>query len=286
MKILVTGGAGRLGSEVVSLAAGMGHSVVAFDLPQARWGAVEDVQGVVIYKGDITDPDLVSEACSGVDGVIHLAAILPPGSEANRDLTMSVNLEGTRNVVDSLGREVGVPLVFASSVSVYGVTVGEKPPLGEDHSLRVHNVYSESKVEAERLIRGGKVPSVILRIAPITVVDVIELPETIPYRGDQRVEFVYVEDAAHALLSSLELSEARGEAFNVAGGSSWQMTGEEYVGRFYEALGVEVEPNYSEEYTGVDWYDTRKGLFLGYQRLNFNGFTDRLKSLGKDLGLR
>ena len=286
MKILVTGGAGRLGSEVVSLAAGIGHSVVAFDLPQARWRSVEGVPGVEIFKGDITDPDLVMAACQGIDGVIHLAAILPPGSEANRDLTLKVNVEGSRNVIKALEKGSSATLVFASSVSTYGVTNGEEPPLKEDRPLRAHNVYSESKIEVESLIRGSGVPHVVLRIAPITVVDVVELPETIPYRGDQRVEFVYVEDAAQALISALTSSEAKGRVFNVAGGASWQMTGEEYVARFYEALGVEVKPNFSEGYTGVDWYDTSQGLILGYQRLTFNGLTERLKALGEDLGLR
>jgi nucleoside-diphosphate-sugar epimerase len=286
MKILVTGGAGRLGSEVVSLAAGIGHDIVAFDLPQARWGSVEGITGVENFKGDITDPDLVRVACQGVGGVIHLAAILPPGSEADRDLTMRVNVEGSRNIIEALGKGSAATLVFASSVSTYGVTNGEDPPLSEDRPLQAHNVYSESKIEVERLIVGSEVPHVVLRIAPITVVDVVELPETISYRGDQRVEFVYVEDAAQALISALMSLEAKGGIFNVAGGASWQMTGEEYIARFYEALGVEVNPKFSEWYTGVDWYDTSRGLFLGYQRLTFNGLTERLKALGEDLGLR
>ena len=74
--------------------------------------------------------------------------------------------------------------------------------------------------------------------------------------------------------------------YNIAGGSSWQMTGEEYLTRFYGALGVEVEPNYPEEYTDVDWYDTSKGQHLGYQRTSFNKFEERLIAIGEELGLR
>jgi UDP-glucose 4-epimerase len=286
MRFLVTGGAGRLGSEVVRLSAERGHEIVAFDLPQARWENVSEIPGVVVFKGNITDAENVGEACRGVDGVIHLAAILPPASEENRELTMRVNVEGTRNIIESLQRRKNKPIVFASSVSTYGITAHEEPPISEDHILRVHNNYSESKVESERLIRDSGIPHTVLRIAPIAVADIVELPETIPYRADQRVEFVFVADAAGAVLSALEDQGSRGETYNIAGGPSWQMTGEKYVARFYEALGVEVEPIFSDEYTAADWYDTGRGWFLGYKRTTFNDLLEMLRLLGEELGLR
>ncbi len=286
MRILVTGGAGRLGSEVVKLLAAKGHAVVAFDLPQVNWEAIRDMHRVEAFPGDITNLGDVMEACLEVDGVIHLAAFLPPKSEANRDLTTNVNVEGTRNVIRAVEGRPGAPVVFASSVSAYGITAVEEPPISENHPLRVHNYYSESKIEAERLIRGSGVPFVILRISPIAVADVVELPETIPYRADQRVEHVYVSDAARALLASLEKPESLGQTYNIAGGTSWWMTGAEYIERFYGALGVEVEPNFSKEYMRADWYDTSWGRFLGYQRTPFNAFLERLRALGEQLGLR
>ena len=286
MRLLVTGGAGRLGSEVARLAASAGHSVVAFDLPQVYWGSVDGLERVEMLPGDITDTGIVGEAVKRVEGVVHLAGLLPPRSEADRGLTMRVNVDGTRNIVEALTRLLGVPLVFASTISTYGITADEEPPIGEGHAQRAHNNYSESKMEAERLIRGSGVPHTILRIAPISIADLVELPDVIPYRADQRVEFVYVEDAARAILSSLQDPAARGEVLNIAGGRSWQMTGREYVEGFYGALGVEVEPVYSEDYTAVDWYDTSRSLFLGYQRLSFNGLQERLRVLGEQLGLR
>jgi len=286
MRILVTGGAGRLGSEAAKLIAAKGHSVVAFDLPHVNWEPVREIPGVETFPGDITDPGDVGEACKGADVVIHLAAMLPPRSEADRSMTMRVNVQGTRNIIEAIVGRKGVPIVFASSVSAYGITASEKPPIREDHSLRVYNNYSGSKIEGERLIRDSGVPHVILRIAPISVADVVELPDVIPYRADQRVEFVYVADVAWAVLSSLERSEARGHIYNIAGGLSWQMTGAEYIEKFYGALGAEVEPVFSEENTGADWYDTSRGRFLGYQRTTFNGLLERLRALGEQLGLR
>lgn len=286
MRILVTGGAGRLGSELIKLITSEGDSAVAFDLPQASWEAIQGISGVEVFHGDVTNSSHISEACADVDAVFHLAAILPPNSEANRDLTMKVNVEGTRKIVETLGLHQNTPMVFASSISTYGITAEEEPPIREDHPLMPHNNYSESKIEAERLIRYSGVPHTILRIAPISVADIVELPETIPYRGDQRVEFVNVTDAARALLSAFENQGALGEVYNIAGGASWRMRGREYITRFYGALGVEIEPRFSGEFTALDWYDTSRSRFLGYQKITFNEFLTMLRSVGEQLGLR
>lgn len=286
MELLVTGGAGRLGDVLCRLISTSGHVARAFDLPSVPWDNVEGVMGVVAYKGDVTDPLSISEACEGVDAVIHLAALLPPRSEDNRQFTINVNVEGVHNILKALKSIQEVPLIFASSISTYGITVKEKPPIKEDHTSQAHNIYSKSKIEAEKMIVSSGIPYVILRIAPLSVVDLVELPEVIPYREDQRVEFVHVSDAAQALFKAAMNPGALGKTFNIAGGHSWQMTGVEYIERFYGALGVKVDPVFSEEYTAVDWYDTSRSRFLGYQRTTFNGFLERLRVLGEQLGLR
>lgn len=258
----------------------------AFDLPNAPWGTIESNDGIEIIQGDVTEPKTVREACQGADVIIHLAALLPPRSEADKALTMRVNVEGTHNLIIVLKNRSVAPLIFTSSVSTYGITAMEDPPVDERHIQQKHNHYSESKIEAERLIRSSGIPYVIFRIAPISVADLVELPEIIPYRRDQRVEFVYVVDAAQAIFEATRNPSALGKIFNIAGGPSWQMTGDEYIREFYDALGVNVSPVFSEEYTALDWYDTSRSRFLGYQRITFNGFLERLRVLGVQLGLR
>lgn len=286
MRLLVTGGAGRLGSMLVKLVAARGHTAWAFDLPHVPFDAVEDIPGVETFRADVTDPDDVAETCRGIDGVFHLAALLPPRSEEDRETTIRVNVEGTRNLVEALKQRPRAPIVFASSVAAYGVTAHEEPPIREDQLLRAHDLYSESKIMAEGLIRGSGVPHTILRISAVAVADLVELLDTIPYRADQRVEYIYVGDAARALLSAFERPEARGQTYNIAGGGSWQVTGGEFIRRFYDALGVEVDPRFSEEYTALDWYDTGRSRFLSYQRATLNGLLERLKVVGERLGLR
>jgi UDP-glucose 4-epimerase len=283
MTIILTGGAGRLGFLTAKQLTERGHRVKAFDLPHVNWSHLEALPGTTIYRGDITDPESVEKACRGAEAVVHLAAVLPPVSEASRELTQRVNVQGTLNILEA--SPPGAPIVFASSISTYGVTHQETPPIKETHPQKSHNNYSESKIMAEEAILASGRPYTILRLAPISVADVLELPDEIAYRADQRVEFILVEDAAQAIVGCLE--EGPVEAvYNVAGGPSWQMRGEEYLTRFYGALGVDVEPFYPESYTAVDWYETSRSRHLGYQRTSFNMFEDRLVALGEELGLR
>ena len=284
MKVLITGGAGRLGSELVKIFSLGSHSVVAFDLPGALWNTVNGIDGVESVRGDVTDPCVVNDACRDVDVVVHLAALLPPRSEGNRELTLRVNVEGTRNIVEAM-KGTGGALVFASSISTYGITGGEEPPVDESRPLRAHNAYSESKIRAEGVLEGSGVPHIVMRVAPVAVADLLEPPEVVPYRADQRVEFITVPDAALAFYEAATTPEAIGKILNIAGGESWQMTGREYLEGFYVALGVEVELDFSEEYTAADWYDTRRSLFLGYQQTSFNDFLRKLGLVAEELGL-
>jgi nucleoside-diphosphate-sugar epimerase len=281
--ILVTGGAGRLGYEVVKLLLKQGEEVRVFDLPVVNWSYLEALKGVQIFKGDVTDPEQASSACKGVNALIHLAAIMPPKSEASEKLTLYINVEGTRNLLRALKR--GSLIVFASSISVYGITAGDKQLIGERHPLTAHDNYSRSKILGEATVTESGNPYTILRIAPITVADLVELPPIIPYSGEQRVEFIFVEDVANAIVSALKVADDK-ETFNVAGGNSWQMLGREYVDKFYTALGAEVEPKYSDEFTAVDWYDTSKSRRLGYQRTSFHQLEEKLKAVGEEYGLR
>jgi nucleoside-diphosphate-sugar epimerase len=281
MKVLITGGVGRLGYEVVKNCLNDGCEVRAFDLPQVNWSHLEAL-GVETYKGDITKPKMVKEACTDMDAVIHLAALLPPRTEASRDLTQRINVDGTRNLVNSIEKKARI--VFTSSIATYGVTVGNTPPIKETHPQVPHSYYAESKIQSEKIVKDSGCPYTILRVAPVSVADLLELPETVAYRADQRVECVFADDAAYALSQCLK--EKENQVYNIASGASWQMTGEEYLNRFYSALGVEVKPNYPDEYTDVDWYDTTKSRHLGYQRTSFNQFEKKLLEIGEEMGLR
>jgi nucleoside-diphosphate-sugar epimerase len=262
MTILITGAAGRLGYIVAKHCIRVGYKVRAFDLPNVNWSNIRSIKKVEIIKGDITNPDSVARASKNVETVIHLAALLPPNSEIDKDLTNKVNVQGTKNILNVIDADAAI--VFASSVSTYGITFDQNFPLTETQIQSTHNNY----------------------IAPIGVADLLEIPDVIPYRGSQRVEFIYVEDVAYAVKACLNRVHEENEIYNIAGGDSWQMTGKDYINKFYSALGVEVKANYSDKYTAVDWYDTKKSQILKYQRTSFNHFQNKLIALGEELGLR
>jgi nucleoside-diphosphate-sugar epimerase len=284
-RILVTGGAGRLGSELTKNLSIKGYEVVAFDLPTANFKRLKGLPGVTHLKGDITKPEDLLEAVKGIDAVFHLASILPPMSEVDRAATMRVNVDGTRNLLTALSK-IGkpVPIIFTSSVCVYGITANEKPPIRVDHPLVASDNYSQSKIESEKIIENSNLPYVILRITGIYEVALMELPEELQFSADQRVEFIDRRCVIAALLSAIEEEKALNNKFNVAGGRTWQMKGKEFIDQVYSQFGFTVKANYSPRPGWFDWYDTENSqAILKYQIVSFKKFLEELRRLARKL---
>lgn len=276
MKILVTGGAGRLGSLVVSSLVQRGHRVTVFDLPQVNYSRVSHLPRVQISKGDITNLEQLKIACDGVDITLHLAAILPPYSERSPERTMLVNATGTECLVKALDLTSSAPLVLSSSVAVYGQTLGEKNPISTDQPLMSTDHYSKSKIMAEEAVRGSGVQSTILRISGVYTAIPFEFPSPVQFRVKQRVEFVDRDDVVTALVAAVE-SEVTGKVLNIAGGMSWRMTGEHFVDEVFDAFGFPGTVDYQSNDSYFDWYDTEASQrLLGYQLTPFSLFKEKL----------
>src|SRR5688572_5639743 len=109
MKLLVTGGAGRIGKHVVTELAQAGHEVVVFDHVKPA----TPVGGVRYRLGDHEDLGQVAEVCAGMDAVVHLSAIPAPRTHPNATV-FRTNVMGTFNVHEAAVM-VGVPLVVSTS---------------------------------------------------------------------------------------------------------------------------------------------------------------------------
>lgn len=151
MRVLVTGGAGFIGSHVVPCLLDRGHAVrVLDDLSSGRREHVPT--GVDFREGTITDPDAVRAAVDGVDAVVHLAAIasVTRSVEAPSE-THAVNLAGTIGLAEAASAAGTTKLVYASSAAVYGAI--EREAHGEDDQTAPITPYAIDKRTGEHYLR-------------------------------------------------------------------------------------------------------------------------------------
>ena len=284
--VLITGGAGSVGRQLAGMLLDQGKSVRVFDLPFMDFAGLEGEENVEVVKGDITDATIVSQAVVGVRSVLHLAAILPPNSEKDRNFTFKVNVDGTKNIVDAM--RAGAPdatIVFTSSISTYGDTSSEEPPVTIQHSQDAIDVYADSKISGEKVVKESGVNSVILRIASIAVPEFLEPPDPWPFTAEQRVEMIHRDDVADALRNAIDSREAIGKIFNIAGGESWRLKGKNYVEDFYEVMGAPIEmAKYRYSAGWNDWYDTDESQkVLKYQNRSYQQYADQMRSINKEM---
>jgi UDP-arabinose 4-epimerase len=151
MRILVTGGAGYIGSHCCKVLAESGMEPVVFDnlstghKSAVRWGP--------LIVGDMRDPEALRAALHATqpDAVMHFAALSQVGeSTAHPERYYAVNVCGSLNLLNEM-REAGIGcLVFSSTAAVYGEP--EHVPIEEDQALRPVNPYGASKLAAERMM--------------------------------------------------------------------------------------------------------------------------------------
>ena len=152
MRILVTGGAGYIGSHTAKLLAAAGHEPVIFDdLSQGhewavKWGPLE--------RGSLSDPARLAEVFAGrkIDAVVHFAANALVGeSMSNPAKYFQNNTVGSLNLLNAM-REAGVDtIVFSSTCATYGDPV--RVPIDESHPQSPVNPYGESKLMVEKILR-------------------------------------------------------------------------------------------------------------------------------------
>jgi UDP-glucose 4-epimerase len=169
MDVLVTGGAGYIGSVIAARLLAAGHAVTVFDdLSRGHTTAVPP--GAALVVGDIRDGERLAAAmtAAGCDAVVHMAALAEVAeSVAFPERYHDVNTEGTRRVAEAALATGATRLVFSSTAAVYGAP--QRVPIGEDATLAPTNPYGDSKLAAERLLgeaaaaSGGRLAVVALR---------------------------------------------------------------------------------------------------------------------------
>jgi UDP-glucose 4-epimerase len=239
-KVLVTGGAGFIGSNLVRALQERGDDVRVLDNFSTGFRGNLESLGVEIVEGELRSYERVHNAVRGTELVYHLGALGSVPRSVQDPLTSNaVNVDGTLNVLLA-GRDEGVKrVVFASSTSVYGTN----PPLptNEDQRLDPISPYGVAKLAAERYCAAftrvyDAFETVVLRyfnvygprqspssqyaaVIPLFIAAIgAGEPVTIYGDGGQSRDFTYVEDAVAATIAAGEAQGASGRAFNVAGG--------------------------------------------------------------------
>jgi len=235
MKILITGGAGFIGSHIAERMLKKGYKVVVLDnlSKKSKW----QMPSIVDFtKGDIRDLKIVKKATEGVDYIFHQAALVSGIESFEKPKeTMEVNVAGTLNVIKAAAKNKVKKILFASSCAVYG---NNPVPHKENMELSPQSPYAVSKMSAENLLemffKKYGLKSVSLRyfnvfgprqddssaysaVIPIFIKKALNNEPLIIYgTGLQTRDFIYVEDVAKANEFMMEKEDIG--IFNVGSG--------------------------------------------------------------------
>ncbi|MCJ7791614.1 MAG: GDP-mannose 4,6-dehydratase [Dehalococcoidia bacterium] len=242
MKILITGGAGFIGSHLCDKYTKDGHTVLCLD--NFMNGNVQNIRPLTFHRnfklinGDIRDFDLLEKIVPGVDVVFHLAAqIHVDRSVTEPKLTCEINVQGTQNILEAARMYDVKRVIYASTSEVYGSSVYH--PMDEKHPLNAPHPYGASKIAADRMchayIQTYGMDISILRLFNVFgprqkdlgyggVISIFtrrvlsNMPPVIYGDGLQTRDYTYIEDATRAYDLVLKHNEPIVEPVNFGSG--------------------------------------------------------------------
>jgi len=287
VKFAVTGGAGFVGSYLVKRLINEDHDVIVIDnLYRGNLKNLKEVSDKIQFqKVDIRDFDSMKNIIKNTDGIFHEAALTDvQESFTKQDEYTDVNVKGTENVF-RIAKEFGTKVVYASSSSVYGNP--EKTPITEDSKRAPINPYGNTKLEdeylAEKYVEDG-VSIIGLRYFNIygigqtgSYAGVItkfinnlkeKKPPIIFGNGEQKRDFIFVEDIAKANAAAMKSSVKSG-FFNVGTGMTASI--KQLAEQMIVLSGMKLEPKYEKPLAGdiftsqADTSLTKKLLKWEYQ---------------------
>ncbi len=290
-RVLVTGGAGFIGSHIVEALVKADHETVVID--NLLTGKLKNIEHLIsdikIERGDITDSMFLRRMFEGIDCVIHLAALRSvPDSFENPGEYMRVNVGGTENVLEAAKETEVKRVVIASSSSVYGE--GIATPFREEVIGRRISPYAVSKYEAERLTsryNDRRLEIVILRYfnvfgprqdqkskyanaVPAFITALLKDRRPVIYwDGKQTRDFTYVENIVEGTLLAMTAKGVSQEVFNIGQGKSTSVN--ELLRKIQKIIGKEkIAPLYKDKWSG-DMKHTLADITKAREKLGYRG---------------
>jgi UDP-glucose 4-epimerase len=273
-RVLVTGGAGFIGSHLVDglIAAGARVRVLDDFSSGRRENLAAAGARAEVIEGDVVDDGALDRAMAGVELVMHLATRCVRLSLSDPEDVHRVNSHGTLRVLLAAQRHRVARVVYVSSSEVYGS--GVKVPMAEDHPLEPTTIYGATKLAGElytqAMTRSFGLPTVVVRpfntygprahfegvygeVIPRFTVRLLNGRRPVIFGdGLQTRDFTYVTDTVRGLLAAAGAPEAGGRVFNVARGE------EVTVRRLAELLAKAIDPTLAPEFTEARPADVRR----------------------------
>ncbi len=235
LSILVTGGAGFIGSHLAKKLAEE-NQVVVYDNFSSSVVSVRDLMNIRVIKGDILDRKKLKHAMRGVDMVFHLAVACVRLSLENPLFVHDTNATGTLTTLLAAKGARVKRFIYISSSEVYGTA--QKPNIDENHPINPTTVYGASKYMGEEYTRlfSAQLPSIIIRpfntygprshfdgvygeVIPRFVIRALnKKPPIIFGKGNQTRDFTYVTDSVDGIIRAAEFDELVGDVVNIAYG--------------------------------------------------------------------
>jgi len=262
--VIITGGAGYIGSLLTGALLNRGHRVTVVDNLQFGGESLLGYwqhPGFRFRKADIVDREAMNDGLfSGADAVVHLAAVVgfPACKAAGDEKSWSVNFDGTRNVFEAANAAGVERFIYASTYSNYGIAEDDQP-VTEDSPLHPQSLYAETKIAAEQYLlscAGERCAPLVFRFAtlfgvsPRTRFDLIinqfvwealTKRELMIYQRGYSRSFVHIRDVAAGVCLALDapLEKIRGQVYNL-GSDSGNYTKDEVIELVKKHIDVKV----------------------------------------------
>ena len=301
MKILITGGAGFIGSQIGCHLENLGHDIILLD--NMSYGHDDNlaIDGKNIGKFILCDvrDDKIDQYMHGVDAVIHMAGIAPlPDCQLNPCFAIDNNVIGTVNVLESCRRNGIKKFIFASTSAIYEnckttpfieTSLEHEPDLVYAMSKRQCEIICKSYVTAYNMdvimLRFFNVygPHQDFRrkhpplMGYITKCLLNEMQPTFYSDGEQKRDYVYVNDLINLVEICLNRNDISGEIFNVASGTAYSV--KDIYNIFCNNFGFHIKPQFKK---AESFWDKYPKLFEGQLALSYSRVEDEVNkfSLG------